>query len=59
MKTCDKCQINKHCIQLKIKKLMPLLIPKQNFHSVSMDFITGIPNVKAFNVIMVVMCQLN
>lgn len=59
VKTCVKCQMSKHSTQPKIGKLRPWPIPKQNFYSISMDFMTGIPKVAGVDAIMVIVCRLN
>jgi hypothetical protein len=59
VRTCVKCQINKHSTQRKIRKLRPLPIPKQNFQSISMDFMSGIPKVNSFDSIMIIVCRLS
>ena len=59
VKTCVKCQMSKHSTQPKIGKLRPLSIPKQNFYSISMDFMTSIPKVVGVDAIMVIVCRLS
>jgi hypothetical protein len=58
VRTCTKCQMSKHSTQPKLGKLRPLPIPKQNFQSLSMDFLSGIPCVNKHDAIMVVVCRL-
>lgn len=59
VKACVKCQMAKHSTQPKIGKLRPLPIPKQNFYSISMDFMTGIPKVGNDDAVMVIVCRLS
>ena len=59
VKPCVKCQMVKHSTQSKIAKLTPLPISKQNFYSISMDFMTGIPKVAGYDAIMVIVCRLS
>ena len=49
----------KYSTQPKIGKLRPLPIPKQNFYSTSMDFMTGVPKVAGYDAIMVIVCRLS
>ena len=56
VKACVKCQMAKHSTQPKIGKLRPLPIPKQNFYSISMDFMTGMPKTGGNDAIMVIVC---
>jgi hypothetical protein len=49
----------KHSTQPKIGKLRPLPIPKQNFYSISMDFMTNIPKVAGNDAIMIIVCRLS
>ena len=45
MLKCHKCQVNKH-ERLKVEGLLhPLDIPKGKWESISMDFITGLPQI--------------
>lgn len=59
VKACLKCEMAKHRTQPKIEKLRPLPISKQNFYSISMDFVTGIPKVAGNVEIMVIVCRLS
>jgi putative transposase len=59
VKTCVNCQITKHSTQPKIMILRPLPIPKQNFYSISMDFMTGIPKRVENDAIIVIVCWLS
>jgi hypothetical protein len=51
--------MNKHGTQCKVGKLRHLLIPKQNFQSISMDFMSGISKVDTFDLIMVIVFRLS
>lgn len=59
VKTCVKCQMVKHSTQSKIGKLRPLPITKQNFYSISIDFITESPKVAGNDAIIMIVCRLN
>jgi len=59
VKACVKCQMVKHSTQPKIGKLRPLSIPKQNFYSILMNFMTCILKVAGNNAIMVIVCRLS
>ena len=49
IKHCDPCQRNKGAHQKQGGMLKPLPIPESNWESVSMDFITALPQTKAGN----------
>ena len=59
VKACIKCQMTKHSTQSKIRKLIPLPIPKQKIYSISMDFRTDISKVAENDAIMVIVCRLS
>ncbi|EGD73373.1 hypothetical protein PTSG_13220, partial [Salpingoeca rosetta] len=42
--SCDQCQRNKYDTRAKAGLLHPLPVPPHNWHTVSMDFITGLPS---------------
>jgi hypothetical protein len=51
---CVTCQQNKSELSLPTGILHPLPIPEQKWESISMDFITGLPNVQGKGCIYVV-----
>lgn len=59
VKACIKCQIKNRSTGSKIGMLRPLLILKQNFQLVSIDFMIGISNVGKFNASMIIVYELN
>jgi len=54
VRTCDACQPNKTARHKKCGKLVPLEIPLRPWEQISMDFITDIPNIKAYNQCLVI-----
>jgi len=60
VRTCDKCQRIKASHQPSDGPLQPLQIPRKNWESISMDFITHLPETKAgYNSILVVVDRLS
>jgi len=59
VKQCLICQQAKSSNSLPSGLLHPLPIPEQTWEDVAMDFITGLPNVSGFTVIMVVVDRLS
>ena len=53
VKTCVKCQLNRASYQKQAGLLQPLPIPPGPWHSVSMDFITSLPESRGFDAILV------
>jgi len=49
VRTCEACQCNKTARHKQYGKLVPLEIPSRPWKQISMDFITDLPNVKAYN----------
>jgi hypothetical protein len=53
VKTFVKCQLNRACYQKQTNFLQPLPIPPGPWHGISMDFITSLPELQGYNVILV------
>jgi hypothetical protein len=53
VKTCVKCQLNRASYQKQAGLLQPLPIPPGPWHSVSMDFITSLPESQGYDAILV------
>ena len=53
VKTCVKCQLNRASYQKQAGLLQPLPIPPGPWHSVSMDFITSLPESQGHDAILV------
>ena len=53
VKTCVKCQMNRASYQKQAGLLQPLPIPPRPWHSVSMDFITSLPESQGYDAIFV------
>ena len=53
VKTCVKCQMNRASYQKQAVLLQPLPIPPKPWHSVSMDFITSLPELQGYDAIFV------
>ena len=58
VKLCPVCQRIKPRTQKPYGSLMPLPVPSRPWESVSMDFITGLPNVDGYDAILTVVCTL-
>jgi len=54
VRTCDACQCNKTARHKKYGKLVPLEIPSRPCKQIFVDFITYLPNVKAYNLCWVI-----
>jgi hypothetical protein len=54
VRSCSKCQMVKPEHLPSLGLLQPLPIPKQEWTSIGMDFITGLPKSEGKNVIMVI-----
>ena len=59
IKTCDMCAQVKTPRHLPYGKLLPLPVPAQQWQSVSLDFITDLPESNKFDSILVVVDQLS
>ncbi|KAH9090706.1 hypothetical protein LEN26_018860 [Aphanomyces euteiches] len=57
--TCETCQRYKTSNQKPNGKLMPLPIPDSCWHTVTMDFITGLPVSDGYDSIMTIVCKLS
>ena len=57
VKTCVTCQINRASYQKQAGLLQPLSIPPEPWHSVSMDFITSLPELQGYDAIFVIVDQ--
>ena len=53
VKTCVKCQMNRASYQKQARLLQPLPIPPRPWHSMSMDFITSLPESQGYDAIFV------
>ena len=53
VKTCVKCQMNRASYQKQAGLLQPLPIPPGPWHSISMDFITSLPESQGYDAIFV------
>jgi hypothetical protein len=58
VKTCPKCQRIKPCNEKPYGSPMPLPVPTRPWDSISMDFITNLPNVNGYDAILTVVCTL-
>jgi hypothetical protein len=58
VKTCDPCQKTKHSRTKTPGFLQPLAIPAEPFDTISLDFITGLPDASGKDTILVVMDKL-
>ena len=58
VKLCPVCQRIKPRTQKPHGSLMPLPVPSRPWESVSMDFITGLPNIDGYDAILTVVCTL-
>jgi putative transposase len=54
VKTCMKCQLNRASYQKQAGLLQPLPILPNPWRSISMDFITNLPEAQGFNVVLVI-----
>ena len=54
VESCDNCQKNKSHRHAPIGQLNSLPIPQRPFDFITMDFITGLPESKGYNAILVV-----
>ena len=59
IKTCDTCARVKTPHHLPYGKLLPLLIPAQQWQSISLDFITDLPDSDKFDSVLVVVDRLS
>jgi hypothetical protein len=59
VKTCPKCQRIKPRTEKPYGSSMPLTVPTKPWDSVSMDFITNLPNVDEYDAILTVVCTLS
>jgi len=58
MEGCDSCQRNKNHTEQPVGKLMPNSIPKKPWMHISADFITKLPIVQGYSLILVVVDRL-
>ena len=58
IKSCDTCQKIKHKTSKHAGLLQPLFIPPRPWHSISMDFVEGLPKSNKLNVILVIVDKL-
>ncbi len=59
VKLCPKCQRIKNRTDKPYGSSMPLPVPTRHWDSISMDFITGLPNVDGYDTILTVVCTLS
>ena len=59
VKLCPTCQRIKNRTDKPYGSSMPLPVPTRPWDSVSMDFITGLPNVDGYDTILTVVCTLS
>ncbi len=59
VKLCSMCQRIKPRTDKPYGSSMPLLVPIRPWDSVSMDFITSLPNVDGYDAILTVVCTLS
>jgi hypothetical protein len=59
VKLCDECQRIKPRTDKPCGSTIPLLVPTKPWESLSMDFITSLPNVDGYDAILTVVCTLS
>ena len=59
IKTCHRCEVNKHYRQATLSPLQLMLVHESPWDSISLDFITNLTKRKGYDSILVVVCCLS